>query len=148
MKHLLRILTVALAAAWLATPGVSGEGEGGENAGGTGVWILPGPCALGGGPALGASAVRQVPTLANDVTMTVSAQLGSVVATACEAGSGTVIPLSVSGRDVTFRGSTMRAFRDANVQVVEIVICDSSQQGYRIRFRIHPNGQSGVLTVY
>ncbi|MCR9245313.1 MAG: hypothetical protein NXI31_09795 [bacterium] len=133
MKNLLRILAVALAAVWLAAPSVGGEG--GENAGGTGVWILP-ACAPVGSPGVRSSFA--VNTLASDITMTMSPQIGNAVATAVDPRSGAVLPLSVRGRDVVITAEQLGGFRQAGVTVVDILISDDSRQGYHIRLDIHP----------
>lgn len=146
MKLAVRVLVVLLAALWLAAPSVGGEG--GDNAGGTGVWVLPEASGLGGPGSSGPNCSREISNLEKDLKLTVANNVGSFVATVCEVGSGVVMPLATSGRDVLLPAATMVAFRNANVAEVEIVIADESLVGYRIRLTIEQNGESGTLTIY
>ena len=78
MTPLSRILLALALAVWVAVPGVGSDG--GENAGGTGVWILPRAasiCAFSGPP----REMRTIPApLAADCTMQMSVEIGSAVA--------------------------------------------------------------------
>ena len=143
VKPLLRLLLVALTALWIAAPTTGTEG--GENAGGTGVWILP-ACAGISKPAQ--PATRQLTNLGRDLTMRVQSTMGSVVATACDPASGLIVPLQVSGRNVSLPSSVICGFRDAAVKRVELLIVDSRMNGYKIRMMISQNGDSATLDVY
>ncbi|MCA8948872.1 MAG: hypothetical protein KDE27_05175 [Planctomycetes bacterium] len=145
MKLAVRLVVVLLAAVWLAAPSLGGEG--GENAGGTGVWVLPGGSSLGGNGQSG-NLSREIPNLTKDFKLTVASNVGAFVATACEAGSGVIVPLASSGRDVLLPAAMLRGFRDENVAHVDIVIADSEMVGYRIRLSIPAAGETATLTIY
>ena len=148
MKLFSRTLLAVLAALWIALPSVGGEG--GENGGGTGVWILPRCSALGSVPQAcpGTGQMRQFSRLSGDITMVVSPQCGQVVATICDPGTGVFVPLSVSGRDVTLPESVLQAFQGASVTSVKIVIADAAQNGYILTLAVNVAAQSGSLQVH
>ncbi|MCA8974427.1 MAG: hypothetical protein KDC98_06880 [Planctomycetes bacterium] len=144
MKLLVRCFAASLLALCFAMPGVGGEG--GENAGGTGVWILPRSQQLGcSSPAMGQSFSAE--DFENDLTLVVSEECGHVIATATEPSNGEAIALPVSGREVTIRRSILQAYSAASVPVVQVLIADQAQQGYLITLAIDSANRTCTLTV-
>jgi hypothetical protein len=152
MNTALRVLAAALLALWLAIPGVSGDEAGGENAGGTGVWILPRCEMLSSGSAQNAAfgsprvAAFVVTDLSKDVRMCVSGECGQTVASLFAGVSGSPISLPVIGQYLLLPSSVMQGLLNARVEVSDIVVLDASQKGYRMQFRIDlQTGQAQIL---
>ena len=142
MHHLLRNALALIAVIWLVTP-VPGD-EGGENNGGTGVWILP-ACAnitaTSTDPAAGARAVMVAPSTAADIRLRVDDNLGAAVATFTDDLSGSTVGLQVSGRVVTLSKQLLQALQQSPLQKGTLLIVDAAQRGYVIRVSIVQSGQ-------
>lgn len=132
MQTLARFLLASLLALAIAMPGIGGEG--GENAGGTGVWILPHSRSLSGpmAPLTAGTLSRQVSDFSRDFTMTASEDCGELVAVATVVGTGQNLPLAVTGHDVRLSSQQLTSLRNANVTGLTIVISDSQNVGYVI----------------
>ena len=133
MNTTLRILAAALLALWLAIPGISGEGDGGENAGGTGVWILPRSEFLSSGSGMG----RQprispivIPNLLQDVKLRVSNETGQCSGTLFDGTTNTPVDLPVLGQCVVLPASLLQGLFAARVPTCDIVIVDAARRGY------------------
>lgn len=146
LKNFTRTLLAILVAVWVAVPTVGGEG--GENAGGTGVWILPAssfvgmPCWGPSGPS------RQLTDFTKDLRMVVDPNCGQVLATVTDPLTAVVIPLTVCGRDVTLAASTLRAYSDAQVSSVVVLIVDSQQRGYYMTVTINTTAHSASVQIH
>jgi hypothetical protein len=135
MHALIRSLVAALLALWLAMPSVGGEG--GENGGGTGVWVLPSSSYLSGDPLatvmVGAPrATQSFPTLSQSVTLRGSSECGQIVATMIDPVSCVPMALPVIGRTATVPATVLQGLRAAGIQNAQIVMIDAAQQGYVI----------------
>lgn len=144
MKLLVRSLIACLLALWISAPTTGGEG--GENAGGTGVWILP-TCGFLGGPGPGVGQSFAVSDPSKGVRFVVSEECGAVTALAVEPLSGISTPLSVNGRDVTLPASLLQAYVAGGVHLVRVVITDAAHCGYRIDLVLPSAGSPGSLTI-
>ena len=154
MFHALRVLTAALLAMWLALPGKSGEGDGGENAGGTGVWILP-RCetiSSNAGNFTGLGAPRIPPfvisDLAHDLRLRMSSDCGPASALLFDGTVGLETELPVSGLTVTVPASVLQTMFSAGVASADIVVMDAAHKGYLMRLGIDLLTARGTLAVY
>lgn len=143
MQTLARILLTILLAIAIAVPSVGGEG--GENAGGTGVWILPRSSCLSGflapnvcSPNVGST--HSVADMAHDFTLRVDEECGEVVATAVDPATSASIVLAVSGRDVIVTPHLFDAVRGAGGAGLSIVISDAANRGYVITATLESSG--------
>lgn len=134
MNTTLRILAAALLALWLAIPGISGEGDGGENAGGTGVWILPRSEFLSSGSGMQGRQPRispiAIPNLLQDVKLRVSGDTGQCTGTLFDGVSNIPVDLPVLGQCVVLPASLMRGLFAARVPSCDMVIVDAARRGY------------------
>jgi len=133
----------------IAVPTVGGEG--GENAGGTGVWILPRSSFLCA-PSAAAGESYTIQNFNRGLVLRVSPELGPVVAVITDSVSGVQIPLAVHGRDVILPASVLTGLVGAGVGDVSLVIFDSHQQGYCLDGNIrsgagNSGGSSATFTV-
>lgn len=150
MNLRIRLVPVALAAALLALPGIGDEG--GEGAGGTGVWILPRPTYLAPGcPGTTPPSIAAVPPLAlpsaGSVTMTIAPESGPSSAVLVDNVSGTSLPLPVSGREVTLARTVLQGLVSSGTDVAHIVVTDSQQLGYVIQISIDLATGAGTLSL-
>ena len=134
MNTTLRILAAALLALWLAIPGISGEGDGGENAGGTGVWILPRSEFLSSGSGMQGRQPRIAPIaiadLQHEVKLRVSGDTGQCTGTLFDGASNMPIDLPVLGQCVVLPASLLQGLFAARVPSCDIVIVDAARRGY------------------
>lgn len=146
MTSLSRILLALALAVWVALPGVGSDG--GENAGGTGVWILPCAASINSGSGLGGtprdSRVLQAPLTA-DVAMQMSVEVGNAVATFVEQMAGVPVALPVNGSIVRIPATLLQALAQAPHPNANILITDAAQVGYVIQVSI--DRQSGAVTI-
>jgi hypothetical protein len=148
MKAILRLMLPVALASWLALPGIGGDG--GENAGGTGVWILPRPTFMASGsPCItGATQARGATTVANvneAFALTAAEELGAFTATLIDPVSGVPMALPTSGRSIVLGASLLRDLQQAGV-AASIVIADSQQLGYVMRLTF--DAATGVGTIH
>ncbi|MCU0866911.1 MAG: hypothetical protein MUC36_24260 [Planctomycetes bacterium] len=146
--HTIHRLLVGIALLlWLALPVVSSEG--GENAGGTGVWILPRAVPLAANPTSGPPReVHVCSNLSQDLMMMVSVECGNVVATLVDEVSGISTALSVSGSAVRCPGHLLQMLVTSGVRKAHIVISDSSQTGYVIQLLMSSVDASVSMRVF
>lgn len=151
MKAHLRFLLPAVFAAWLALPGIGSDG--GENAGGTGVWILPRPTFLASGapeitaatPDRGALAVPTV--ISGPISVAAASELGSFTATLTDPISGVATSLPTNGREFTLTSAMLMGLKSSGAGA-HIVVSDSQQLGYVLRVSFDPATGSGSIKVY
>lgn len=150
MNAIVRILLAIVLAAWISSPSVGSEG--GENAGGTGIWILPRATFFSGGTGLGSGvAPREVRLFANanqDIRLAVSDEVGAAVATLVEDASGASSSLPVTGFLVVIPSSLQQSLLSSNSVRSTIVIADASQLGYFIEVVVFPTTGKVELRVY
>jgi hypothetical protein len=147
MKITLRTLFAALLALWLALPSVGGEG--GENAGGSGVWILPRTTFMA--PSTGGGSVPRmsftISDLNRDASLVGSAEMGQAVATLVDSSLGLPTRLQVVGKAIVLPSSMMLGMLHAGVTDADIVVVDASLRGYRIHLSIDSSLRSILVTV-
>jgi hypothetical protein len=147
MKITLRTLFAALLALWLALPSVGGEG--GENAGGSGVWILPRTTFMA--PSTGGGSVPRmsftISDLNRDASLVGSAEMGQAVATLVDSSLGLPTRLQVVGKAIVLPSSMMLGMLHAGVTDADIVVVDASLRGYRIPLSIDSSLRSILVTV-
>lgn len=137
----LRNLLVLLAAVCLAMPTTCDEG--GENNGGTGVWILP-ACANITAPRAASRGSWAVSGTAVDVKMVVAAEMGAPSATLVDDVSGVPIALATSGRTVTIPKILLQALHQSSVRSASVIITDTAQRGYVMRLSILVDGKVNI----
>lgn len=148
MNHHLRNVLALIAMVWLAIP-APGNG-GGENNGGTGVWILP-ACAnmsaTSQDPNAATRADMMAPNTASHIKLKVDGAMGASAATFTDNLSGTVVGMQVSGRVVTIPKQLLQSLEQSPVRKATVIITDASQCGYIIRVTVLPDGRVhlGVL---
>ncbi len=146
MKNTLRWLVAFALAICMALPVLGGEG--GENGGGTGIWILPRAnfLTMNGG----AAAPRDVRTvgLSQDVLMEVHTDLGSVSATFVDQVSGSPVALQVQGRVVRVSASLLQMLGTMSTKTAYITIADATQLGYLIRISVDPIAGTATIQVF
>ncbi len=140
MVATLRFLLALAIAALLAMPIVSGDG--GENGGGTGIWILPRATFLAGGCSSTPVDQKAVPSLAADLVMQVSTECGSCTASLVDDVSGVPVSLTVVGNRVRLPASLLQAL-GASAAKASLVILDAQGYGYSMSVSVSP--ASGVL---
>ncbi|HEB52576.1 MAG TPA: hypothetical protein ENI87_04890 [bacterium] len=148
MNATLRNIFALLVALCLAVP-ANGD-PGGENAGGTGVWILP-TCAQVIAPTFDPTqqprTVKAGIAASADLNMKISSGMGVPTATFVDDLTGLPIPLPVSGRMVTLPAHLMQSLVASPDPNATIVIVDANQVGYVIRVTADPHAGSVVLAV-
>ncbi len=144
MKSLTRVLVAVALAIWLALPGVGGDG--GENGGGTGVWVLPRAQFLT--QQLGAvpRASLSQHNLAQDVFMQLSPEIGVAMATFVDSATGVPVALPVNGTIVRLPANLLQAMAAAHVSTASILITDAVQVGYLITIVI-VNGKANIFVM-
>lgn len=153
MIHLMRVLLAALLTLAVVLPVFGGEGDGGENAGGTGVWILPRSTVLTSSSSqVGPGCTPRVPplalsTLASDAKLRVSNECGQVAASLF-AGLAMPVALPVLGQVVTLPAATLRSLVEARVTEATLVLVDASGKGYVMRLVLDLASGTGQLLVY
>ena len=149
MKALLHCLLVLVTAVVVALPGRGDEG--GENAGGTGVWILPFCSQVTTGaqeaPSTQPRLTIPVSDLNRDVRLDGSGELGQAVATCIDELSGCPTSLPVVGRSVTIPSVVLRSLSQARV-CANVLVMDAQHRGYCISVRVHPVTGAVTLLVY
>jgi hypothetical protein len=147
MHTIHRLLAGIALLLWLALPVVSSDG--GENAGGTGVWILPRAVQLVANPTSGPPRESHLcNNLSQDLVMVASNECGNVVATLVDEVSGVSTALSVSGTVVRCPGHLLQTLVSTGVRKAHIVISDSSQTGYVIQLVMNTVDAGVSLLVY
>lgn len=144
MKLSLRSLPALVVAALLALPGVGSEG--GEGAGGTGVWILPGPKFVGTAP-LTAPVTAAAPTSqwVGDIKLAAAPGMDGVTAMLIDEVSGESMALPVCGREVVLDRSVLAGLIAAGVNTAHIVIVDANQLGYVFKVAVDAANASATL---
>ena len=142
MNATLRLLLCLFAALWFALP--SPGDEGGENASGTGVWILP-ACATITTQSVQPTAPTKdqyaTSNLTSAVNLRVATSMGATTAVFIDDVLGISVPLDVSGRTVKVPAGLLQAISQGTTSAGPLVIVDSAQNGYLIRIRVQ-NGSA------
>lgn len=145
----MKLLTRALLLLLLGLSGVLtlfGE-DGGEGAGGTGIWILPSCRNFASGteligrlpPGVGAEprASFRVDDLTSDVVMRVAPEVGPAVAMLLEACAGEPVVLPVNGSLVRLPQGLLRTLVEGRVDGARILILDGDGRGYAVSVHVH-----------
>lgn len=129
MKSILRLLAALALAVWVAVPTFGNDG--GDNAGGTGIWILPRASFLAtGSTEAGPRASKVLSSFSQDIVMQVSNECGTCVATFADELSGQQVSLQAYGGLVRVPASLLQALVGSSCSKAHIVIADASQLGY------------------
>ncbi len=141
MILLLRNLLVLLVAVCLAIPTICDEG--GENNGGTGVWILP-ACANVTTPRATPRGSWTFSGAGSDVQLVVAAEMGAPSAMLVDDVSGVPVALAASGRTVTIPKSLLQALHQSSIRAASVIIMDTAQCGYVLRLSILLDGKVNI----
>lgn len=134
-----RALLALLLAAWFTLPSTGDDG--GENAGGTGVWILPRSTYLAASVcADGAPREAKTFTLAGDIVLALSSEVGEATATWIDEVAGVAVSLPVSGGQVRVPAALLQALGNAPLRQATVVIADASHAGYVIEIEVAADG--------
>jgi hypothetical protein len=145
MKLLLRLMLPLAVATWLALPGIGSDG--GDNAGGTGVWILPRPTFLASGSVDSVGQERgsiSIASCSGGFALATGIELGDFTATFIDPISGVPIALPTCGRQVLLDAALLSALKQTGVQG-RIVVSDSQHLGYVMNVTM--DGVTGACTV-
>lgn len=142
MTSLLRLLAALALAICLALPGVGDDG--GENGGGTGVWVLPRatyltpPC--GGAPraSLLAHSIHQ------DCVMQVSEEVGAATASFVDNLSGVPCALPVVGTSVRIPAALLQSLAGLSLPTATVLIADAAQIGYVIHITVNGDATATI----
>lgn len=150
MKTLSRLSLLIAFAVWLALPTVGNDG--GDNAGGTGVWILPRSTFLASGSPLidPSTAAREsigVAAALAPVTLTASSEMGAMTATLLEPTTGTPMALPTNGRNITLSADVLRGIREAGT-TAKVVVLDGLLQGYVLEVSFTSATSAGEIRIY
>lgn len=139
MKLLQRVLVAIALAVWLAMPILGNDG--GDNAGGTGIWILPraGYLAANSQEAV-AREQRNVPSFGQDLQVAVSSECGACGATFLDEVSGQPVALQSVGGVVRIPAALLQSLPQGDGTKAHIVISDASQLGYLMRVERREDG--------
>jgi hypothetical protein len=141
MKNILRLLLAVAVSVWLALP--SSSSDGGENAGGTGVWVLPRASFLAGCGSMPRESKVLLGTT-QDLVVEVSIEVGSFVATFLDEVTGLPVSLQSYGPRVRIPAALLQAVVASNHKA-HIVISDANQFGYMLHIEVHPS--TGAISV-
>ena len=141
INHLTRSLLALMLAIGLALPVVGGEG--GENGGGTGIWILPRASFLSA-QTVAPRDTRSISTQGNLVVQ-VSADVGVCTATSIDGLTGLPVALPVNGNQITIPGALLQAIGNTPTKTANVVIADAFQVGYLLRISVGANGCATVM---
>lgn len=135
-----RALLALLLAAWFTLPSTGDDG--GENAGGTGVWILPRSTFLAATACTGGGVPREAKTftLASDIVLALSSEVGEATATWIDEIAGVAVSLPISGGQVRVPATLLQALGNAPLRQATIVIADASHAGYVLEVDVAANG--------
>ncbi len=152
-----RSLLSILFAMLVVLPGIGRAG--GDNAGGTGVWILPRASTLS--PAMVSVAtdphapisiepreVRLLDNLQNNLALVASDDMGTPVATLVDGVSGAPIALPVEGRTATLTATMLQQLVGSGVTTATIILLDAQHRGYLVRLNLDLTTHTGDLTVF
>lgn len=145
MKLTRRFLPALVAAAWLALPGISSEG--GEGAGGTGVWILPAAKFVGTAPLAAPTVQSPTTTWVTDLKLTVAPGLTNFTAVLVDDLSGDVHHLPVSGREILLERGELQGLISGGLNVAYVVVADASQLGYVVRIVVDATAGTAQLSL-
>lgn len=139
MKLLQRVLVAIALAVWLALPILGNDG--GDNASGTGIWILPrASCLAVDSPDAAVRAQRNVTSAGQDLLVAVSSECGSCAATFLDELSGQPVSLQSVGGVVRIPAALLQALPDGSGTKAHVVISDASQFGYLMRVERRTDG--------
>lgn len=144
MMSLLRLLLALVTATIIALPIISSDG--GENGGGTGIWILPRARFLCAGPAPAPLDSKNLATLSVDLVMQVSAECGACVATLIDEVSGVPVSLPAVGSRIRLSAALLQVVASGGGRA-SIVILDSSGLGYSLKVTTSSSG-GATIAVY
>lgn len=139
MKLLQRVLVAIALAIWMAMPILGNDG--GDNAGGTGIWILPRAGFLASdSPNAAVRAQRAVPGACQDLMLAVSSECGNCAAMFLDELSGQSVALQSVGGMVRIPASLLQALPQGDGTKAHVVISDASQLGYLMRVERSADG--------
>jgi hypothetical protein len=136
MKALRNALLALALAAWLAVPGVGGDG--GENGGGTGVWVLPRASTLTSSTGSGAPIACESSPITQDKFFLLSSEVGVASATLVDTCSGLPVSLPVLGTVMRVPATLMQAIAHNPVPSATVVVADAANVGYVIKIVVDP----------
>jgi hypothetical protein len=139
MISLLRVLAALVFALCLALPGIGGDGDGGENGGGTGVWVLPRAGFLTP-PATGAPRATLSISVNQDCLLQLSPEMGAATGTFVDDVSGSPVSLGISGSTARIPCALLQSLANMTVRTATVLVSDAAQLGYVIEITVHMDG--------
>lgn len=148
MTMLLRAFLAALLTMWIALP--TPGSEGGENAGGTGVWILPRATFLCSTavPSTPPKVEFTVASLQSDLRLQLDSAMGIACGTLIDDVVGQAISLQVAGSLAVVPAATLQSLAGTTAPHATVIIADANHLGYLIRLIVNASTNSCVVRVY
>lgn len=142
MASFFRLLAAFAVAICLALPGVGSEG--GENGGGTGVWVLPRATFLT--PPSGAAPrdMLAAHNITQNCVMQMSEEVGIATATFVDDMSGIPVELAVNGSIVTIPAVLLQSLVGLSTPTATVLIADAAQMGYVIQILARTDGTATI----
>lgn len=139
---------VLLVLAFVALPALGVPGGGGDNAGGTGVWILPACATVSTSESLGQPRLSiAIADPTRDAVLECAPELGAAVASGVDEMGGSPVLFTVVGRRVTLPGAWLSALSRTRVNA-DVVVADGAMAGYHIHVAVDPLDGKVQLHVY
>lgn len=132
---MIRTLLAFVLAVLVALPIVGSDG--GENGGGTGIWILPRATCLASGHGTTPVDQKSVPSLSADLVMQVSSECGACTATLVDDVTGLPVALPVVGSRIRVPASLLQALAAGSTKA-SIVVLDDAGMGYAMTLAVSP----------
>jgi hypothetical protein len=146
MKSLCKAVFVCALLLAFALPGFGDDG--GENGGGSGVWVLPRACFLtplsGSTPPL-ASMQRSIN---QDLVLQLSAEVGVASGTFLESLASVPVAVPVSGSTARVSASLLQSLALLPVPQATVVISDASHLGYVLKITVTAATSTALIQVY
>jgi hypothetical protein len=123
-------------------------GEGGENGGGTGIWILPRANFLTMNAGSVAPRDARPFSIQQDVLLQVSSEMGSCSATFMDQVSGSPVALQVTGSVVRMPAALLQLLGSMPNKTAYVTIADATQLGYLVRITVDAVTGIAVVQVF
>jgi hypothetical protein len=146
MKSLSKAVFVWALLIAFALPGIGNDG--GENGGGSGVWVLPRACFLTSQTGSSAPLAFATRPMNQDLVMTMSAEVGVASGTFLEALSSVPVAVPVVGSTVRVPASLLQALALLQLPQATVVVSDAAQFGYVLKITVNPSTGTVLIQAY
>jgi hypothetical protein len=141
----LRLFALLVFALCLALPSIGGDGEGGENGGGTGVWVLPRAGYITPPSGMPPRMLRTI-SMAQDCLLEMEPSVGVASGTFVDDVLQLPVALTINGMVARIPSDLLQSLSSASASAT-VLLADASQLGYLIEITANGNG-TATLAVY